>query len=118
MKKKQCSRCGFESGESANYCQKCGAKLKQKLPPLLSSLDGPGGTSIAGLGFRQMNLGPLGVEATRNQGKAFRTAYGQTSAQPLKATIEPGPDKKWYCPRCGYCNHNTSLECESCGTQF
>ena len=65
VKIRKCKKCRYENNSSVKYCQRCGQALKDKFS-VREALEGSGGVSIAGMGSKNISLGPLGVEAAKD----------------------------------------------------
>lgn len=111
MKMKTCKKCKFKNQVAVSYCQRCGTKLSDKFS-LRAAIEGDGGISIAGMGTRHMSMGPLGVEAARNEG--LREFQDHQVKKFIKSHVDPLTDGSWYCPDCGYHNANKDSTCKSC----
>jgi len=113
MKIRTCKKCGYENNTTVKYCQRCGQPLKDKFS-LREALEGSGGVSIAGMGSKNISLGPLGVEAARYDAKRING----TKTSELRLIVDPLPDGTWYCPDCGFHNSDKTKTCNSCKRQY
>jgi len=113
MKITTCKKCSYKNNATVKYCQRCGQPLKEKFS-LRGALEGSGGVSIAGMGSKNISLGPLGVEAARNDAREI----GNTQTAEYRTIVDPLPDGTWFCPDCGFHNSDKTKTCKSCKRQF
>lgn len=108
----KCSNCTFDNVDGTRYCQRCGTKLKIRVP--LFDFGWKNSRYSAGAGQKGSSMAPLGAMAVEKQANSL----GNVKNSKNLVKVHPLKDGSWYCPDCGELNAKYTLNCKGCGRDF